>query len=105
MNDFVIYINGLLVPPNLFAVRAANEANVGRCLRLTAPEEAVRDACNGSKKLTSIDVMEVRASNFVKRYRYEKSERDDDFERVPPNEDEKLPARVRFRCLGVPNSF
>jgi hypothetical protein len=106
VNDFVIYINGMLMSPNLFDVRAANGANIGRYLQLTGPEEEVREACQGAKKLTCIDVLEVRASNVVKRYRYEKSDdNDDNFVRLDANPDEKLPARVRFRCLGVPNSF
>lgn len=105
MNQYLIYINGLLMSPNLFDVRSANGANIGRYLQLTGPEDDVRDACQGAKKLTHIDVLEVRASNVVKRYRYEKKDEDDNFVRLDANPDEKLPARVRFRCLGVPNSF
>lgn len=106
MNDFLIYINGVLVAPDLFDIRSANGANIGRYLQITAPEDDVRDACQGAKKLTHIDVLEVRASNVVKRYRYKKTdEKDDNFVRLDANPDEKLPARVRFRCLGVPNSF
>jgi hypothetical protein len=106
VNNFLIYINGLLMPPNLFDVRTANGANIGRYLQLTGPEDEVRNACQGAKKLASIDVLEVRASNVVKRYRYDKAEdNDDNFVRLAANEDDKLPARVRFRCLGVPNSF
>lgn len=105
MNDFIIYINGMLAAPNLFEIRLANTVN-GKYLQITGHEDKVRDACQGAKKLVSVDVMEVRASKVVKRYRYEKSEENDDnFIRLKENPDEKLPARVRFRCQGVPSSF
>ena len=107
MNDYIIYINGMLVGPSLFEARGGNSPNIGRHLQIIAHEDKVRDACDGVKKLKSIDVLEVRASNIVKRYRYEKSgdEKDENFTRLPPNEEDKLPARVRFRCVGVSSSF
>jgi hypothetical protein len=106
VNDFIIYINGILVGPSLFDARSGNAANKGRYLQLTAPEDDVRKACRGEKKLETIDVLEVRASNVIKRYRYEKAEENDDnLVRLAPNEEDKLPARVRFRLFGVPNSF
>jgi hypothetical protein len=104
MNSFLIYINGLLMPPDLFAVEAQNASNFGRFLQLTAKEEDVKGACEDIKRIRRIDVIEVRASSTVKRYGYEPSEDKENFVRLKVDDDNK-DARVRFKALGVPNIF
>lgn len=99
MNDFFVYVNGVLVGPTSFDVVVQNTSK-GRVAVATAPDAFFRN-----KDVKSLDVVEVRAGRLTKRYRYEHVEDDKNFKVLEENVDDKIPARRRFICDSVPNSF
>lgn len=106
VNDYLIYINGILVSPDLFEARAQTTSS-GRFMQLTAETAKIKAEREGHPGgIRSIDVLEVRASNVVRRYRYEHDkENNEGFIKLPANEDTGEKERARFRCAGVTNSF
>ena len=95
MNDFLIYVDGRLVPQDMFDTRSLNSANKGRYLQLTAPAEKL------DKKVQHVEVVEIRASSIVKRYAYRAKDQGEP--KILDNEDGGK--RIAFNCFGLKNSF
>jgi hypothetical protein len=86
MNDYIIYVNGILAPAGHgFKTTILTGSDRGRYLRLTS-DTPLKDVPK------RIDIFEVRASNIVRRYQWS------------PPEDGKL-SDAGFDCLGVSNAF
>ena len=82
MNDYLIFVNGNLAPASHgFGIATATNEN-GRYLRLTI---------NGLEP-KRLDVLEVRASNIVRRYQW-----------LP--DDKKPVVNGVYDCVGVGNAF
>lgn len=96
MNAYVMFLNGLLLPPSLFDVEPGNSSSVGRFLRLTIDREKLRPWFK--TELRDIDILEVRASNIIHRYRWAKGDGD-----VKELAGDKV--QIQFQCLTVANDF
>ena len=97
MNHYIVYVDGLLVGPNKFQIKVGNNGTIGRYA------EATIDTKQIDRHPDFVDIVEIRAGNWVRRYRYERSSEEKDehlFKVVGEEKDE-----VRFRCLNVPNAF
>lgn len=87
MNNFLILLNGILAPPGIVEIRKLNSAEHGSFVLATIDAAKV-----GGKKLTHIDVLEVRASNVVRRYHTDKF-------------GEPKDGKIISKCFGVDNIF
>lgn len=106
VNDFMIYVNGILMPTDMFDCQAANVAVGGKMMKLTVPEkEFLEELERMGGKVKRIDVIEVRASKTTKRYMFTPSEDNKNFKRLAENEETKTPKRMQFTCTGLSNSF
>ena len=109
MNTFLFYVNGQLMAPDYFSARLANSANDGRLAILTVPTDVVPKRDDLAH--FDIDVLEVRASNVVRRYRYEHGPNNDASKKqdTPPLhrviKDDNGKELHEFRCHSVPNAF
>jgi len=96
MNQYLIYLNGKLVSHELFEVVTGTAPNDGRFAELRiGPENKIAD------RVKELDVLEVRASNIVRRYRFDIA----DGVKKSYAGDDHTPARVGFRAMSVKNSF
>jgi hypothetical protein len=87
VNNFLILVNGVLAPPGIADIRKLNSADKGSFVRASIDVEKL----NG-KKLGYFDVLEVRASNIVRRYHTS--------EFAEPKD-----GKVHADCFGVDNIF
>ena len=104
MNNYLIFINGILMPNALFQVETQTSATAGRFMQLTAAVDKLKEE---SDKIRRIDVMEVRASSTIRRYEYLRPGEgaDENFKTLPANEETNIPVRARFRLFGIANAF
>ena len=88
MNDFVIFVNGRMVGPDLFDLRRGR-TDEGSFVRLST--DKLKDVPK------EIDVLEVRASSLTMRHRWER--KDDNYDQGE--------AGFSFVCTGIKtlNSF
>lgn len=113
MNQYLFFVNGRLMAPDFFNIRMANTANDGRVAILSVSTDVVPST---PPDKFDVDVLEVRASNIVQRFRFEhkvKSEEEMEEERkrgetpahrvLPAGDD--APERHEFRAFRVPNDF
>lgn len=108
MNQFLFYLQGRLLAPGFFDIRIANSANDGRVAILTVGSDKIGEELAE----IGIDVLEVRASNVVRRFRYDHAlanaepgpKGETPTYRLHPAVDD-APSRHEFRAMGVPNEF
>jgi hypothetical protein len=107
VNTYLIYINGILMVSDLFSVASQTSATKGRFLQAIASKDDLMKEKEHVGSIRRIDVMEVRASNVIRRYEYVKPEEgdDEDFTNLPANKKSQEPERAGFRLFGVPNAF
>ena len=104
MNNFIVYINGVLVSSDMFDVVTSTTGEYNNIALATCQS----DQKLPGKDVKSIDVMEMRSGICIRRYRYDRPEagQDDHLTVIPSSQSPAVAhERLRFRCLSVPNAF
>ncbi len=101
MNNYLIYVNGVLVSPDVFDVVTNNSAVDGYIAQAT---------CRSDEKLvvnevSFVDVFEYRAGSCVRRYRYEQATSKPEHRLVVKADESVAYERTRFRLMTIPNGF
>lgn len=101
MNNYLIYVNGVLVSPDIFDVVTNNSAADGYIAQATCRS----DAKFVGKEIASVDVFEYRAGSCVRRYRYEQATSKAEHRLVVKADENTAYERTRFRLMTIPNGF
>lgn len=103
MNNFIVYVNGVLVSPDTFDVVTSATGEYGNIAQATCRA----DEKLPGKEVRNVDVLELRSGICVRRYRYERPATGEDKHliQVPGDAAAEPPDRIRFRCQTVPNAF
>lgn len=103
MNEYLVHVNGVLMPTGMFSGRTANAAVGGKFLLMSCDAERMKQEL-GKNKIRRLDVVEVRASKTVKRYVYERPSADESG-KVNDENFSSVEGQLRFRCWGSASSF
>ena len=104
MNNFIVYVNGVLVSPDIFDVVTSTTGEYNNIAQATCRA----DQKLPGKEIRSLDVMEMRSGICIRRYRFEHQESGENLHviNIPAGDATNIDhARTRFRCLSVPNAF